>query len=523
MIIMWDKKYTDELTKRRNVAVAGGGEKRIASQHAKGKLTARERVNLLFDPDSFVELETLVESRGDEFGMDEKKIPGDGVIIGYGTVEGRPVYASIEDFTVMGGTLGEYHSKKICQIMDMAVKMRAPYISINDSGGARIEEGITSLDGYSGMFYRNTQASGLIPQIAVILGPCAGGACYSPGIMDFIFMSKPAKMFITGPAVVRQATGEQVTAEDLGGYQTHSKTSGVVQFAYDTDEEVLASVRNLLSYLPTNCSEKPPFHQEFKAVENSYKIEDIVPDNQRVAYDVHDVIDTFIDKDSFFEVSKAFATNIVTAFARIDGEVIGIVANNPMVAAGVLDIDSSEKAARFVRFCDCFNIPLLTLVDVPGFFPGTKQEHNGIIRRGAKLLYAYAEATVPKITLIMRKAFGGAYIAMNSKGMGADVVFAWPIAETAVMGAEGAVDIIAGKEIKKISVEQGEKAAEEERQKQIKNYEEHYMTPYIAAQRGFIDEVILPEETRKKISDSFKALRYKNQVKAEKKHGNIPL
>lgn len=520
---MWDRKYTDTLIRNRFLAYQGGGEKRIASQHAKGKLTARERVDLLFDPDSFVEIETLVESRGDEFGMAEKKIPGDGVIIGYGTVEGRPVYASIEDFTVMGGTLGEYHSKKICQIMDMAVKMRAPYVSINDSGGARIEEGITSLDGYSGMFYRNTQASGLIPQIAVILGPCAGGACYSPGIMDFIFMSKPAKMFITGPAVVRQATGEQVTAEDLGGYHTHSETSGVVQFAYDTDEEVLINVRKLLSYLPTNCSEKPPFNQQFRAVENSYKIEDIVPDNQRIPYDVHLVIDTFVDKDSFFEVSKSFATNIVTAFARVDGDVIGIVANNPMVSAGVLDIDTSEKAARFVRFCDCFNIPLLTLVDVPGFFPGTKQEHNGIIRRGAKLLYAYAEATVPKITLIMRKAFGGAYIAMNSKGMGADVVFAWPIAETAVMGAEGAVDIVHSSELKRIEESSGSEEENKEREKMIKSYEEHYMTPYIAAQRGFIDEVILPVETRKKISDSFKALQYKNIRRESKKHGNIPL
>ena len=520
---MWDRKYTDTLIRNRFLAYQGGGEKRIASQHAKGKLTARERVDLLFDPDSFVEIETLVESRGDEFGMAQKKIPGDGVIIGYGTVEGRPVYASIEDFTVMGGTLGEYHSKKICQIMDMAVKMRAPYVSINDSGGARIEEGITSLDGYSGMFYRNTQASGLIPQIAVILGPCAGGACYSPGIMDFIFMSKPAKMFITGPAVVRQATGEQVTAEDLGGYHTHSETSGVVQFAYDTDEEVLINVRKLLSYLPTNCSEKPPFNQQFRAVENSYKIEDIVPDNQRIPYDVHLVIDTFVDKDSFFEVSKSFATNIVTAFARVDGDVIGIVANNPMVSAGVLDIDTSEKAARFVRFCDCFNIPLLTLVDVPGFFPGTKQEHNGIIRRGAKLLYAYAEATVPKITLIMRKAFGGAYIAMNSKGMGADVVFAWPIAETAVMGAEGAVDIVHSSELKRIEESSGSEEENKEREKMIKSYEEHYMTPYIAAQRGFIDEVILPVETRKKISDSFKALQYKNIRRESKKHGNIPL
>lgn len=520
---MWDQKYITELEERRKKAVSGGGQKRIAAQHAKGKLTARERISKLFDPDSFIEIETLVESRGDEFGMKEKRIPGDGVVIGYGTINGRIVYASIEDFTVMGGTLGEYHSKKICQIMDMAIKMRAPYISINDSGGARIEEGITSLDGYSGMFFRNTKASGLIPQIAVILGPCAGGACYSPGIMDFIFMSDPAKMFITGPNVVKAATGESVSAEDLGGAKVHSTSSGVVQFAYKTDEEVLDAVKKLLSYLPTNCAEKPPFDPEFKAVDNSYLIQDIVPDNQRKAYDVKEVINTFIDKDSLFELGKDFAQNIIVAFARLDGEVIGIIANNPIVLAGSLDIDSSEKAARFIRFCDCFNIPLLTLVDVPGFYPGSKQEHAGIIRRGAKLLYAYAEATVPKITLIMRKAFGGAYIAMNSKGMGADVVFAWPIAQTAVMGAEGAVDIVSGRDIRKKAEEQGAETAESERKRLISAYEDHYMTPYIAAQRGFIDEVIKPEETRKKISDSFAALRYKNQMKAEKKHGNIPL
>jgi len=514
---MWDSKYTDELKSRRAQAVAGGGEKRIEKQHAQGKLTARERVKILFDPNSFVEIETLVESRGDEFGMAEKKIPGDGVIIGYGTINGRYVYASIEDFTVMGGTLGEYHSKKICQIMDMAIKMRAPYISINDSGGARIEEGITSLDGYSGMFYRNTKASGLIPQIAVILGPCAGGACYSPGIMDFIFMSKPAKMFITGPGVVKVAIGETTTAEDLGGAETHSTKSGVVHFAYDTDEEVLENVKNLLSYLPSNCAEKPPFNPDFRGVENSYKLEDIVPDNQRRVYDVKEVINTFLDKDSFFEVSKGFAKNVVVAFARLDGEVIGLVANQPKQFGGVLDIDSAEKASRFIRFCDCFNIPLLTLVDVPGFMPGKMQEHGGIIRRGAKLLYAYAEATVPKITLIMRKAFGGAYIAMNSKGMGADVVFAWPIAQTAVMGADGAVDIVHRKDI---AVSVNPKAKKDQL---ITDYEDHYMVPYIAAQRGFIDEVILPEETRKKISESFHALKNKNEIGRTKKHGNIPL
>lgn len=515
---MWDKRYTEELNKRRRMAYAGGGERRIEVQHAKGKLTARERVEVLFDPDTFVEIETLVESRGDEFGMSEKKVPGDGVIIGYGSINGRTVYASIEDFTVMGGTLGEYHSKKICQIMDMAVKMRAPYISVNDSGGARIEEGITSLDGYSGMFYRNTMASGLIPQIAVILGPCAGGACYSPAIMDYVFMSrKAAKMFITGPGVVKVATGEEISAEDLGGAVTHTTKSGVVHFAYDDDKSCLEGVKKLLSYLPSNCNEKPPFDLHFKGVDNSYMIQEIVPDNQKQVYDVKEVIATFIDRNSFFEVQEDFAKNIVVAFARLDGEVIGIIANQPMWLAGSLDIDSSEKASRFIRFCDCFNIPILTLEDVPGFFPGSKQEHNGIIRRGAKLLYAYAEATVPKITLIMRKAFGGAYIAMNSKGMGADVVFAWPIAQTAVMGAEGAVDILYRKEIEKSS------DPEAERKRRISEYEDHYMVPYIAAQRGFIDEVIQPEETRKKISDSFRALKDKNEMSRKRKHGNIPL
>lgn len=514
---MWDKRYIEELDRRRNQAYSGGGKQRIDKQHAAGKLTARERIEVLFDPDSFVEIDTLVESRGDEFGMSEKRIPGDGVIIGYGFVEGRPVYVSVEDFTVMGGTLGEYHSKKICQIMDMAVKMRAPYISINDSGGARIEEGITSLDGYSGMFYRNTMASGLIPQIAVILGPCAGGACYSPGIMDYIFMSKPAKMFITGPNVVRAATGENVTAEDLGGIEAQSTKSGVVHFTYDNDEKCLMGVRKLLSYLPSNCSENPPFNPLFKGIDDSYKIQEIVPDNQKSVYDVKKVIEAFIDRDSFFEIQKDFAKNIITALARLDGNVIGIIANQPMQIAGALDIDASEKASRFVRFCDCFNISLLTLEDVPGFFPGIKQEHNGIIRRGAKLLYAYAEASVPKITLIMRKAFGGAYIAMNSKGMGADVVFAWPIAQMAVMGAEGAVDIVYRRKIGEADDPQ------KERERLISEYEEHYMTPYIAAQRGFIDEVIKPEETRKKLSDSFLALKNKNVLKGNKKHGNIPL
>ena len=515
---MWDKKYSEELIARRKKAFMGGGEKRIEKQHLAGKLTARERVNILFDPNTFVEIETLVESRGDEFGMESKKIPGDGVIIGYGMINGRIVYASIEDFTVLGGTLGEYHSKKICQIMDMAIKMRAPYISINDSGGARIEEGISSLDGYSGMFYRNTKASGFIPQISVILGPCAGGACYSPAITDFIFMARRSgKMFITGPGVVKSAIGETVTAEELGGVEPHSTKSGVLHFAYEDDESCLNGVKKLLSYLPPNCSERPPFDPDFRGVENSYKLENIVPDNQRKTYSVTKVIETFVDRDSFFEVQEMYAKNLIVGFARLDGSVIGIVANNPMIAGGALDINASEKGARFIRFCDCFNIPLLTLVDVPGFFPGSSQEHGGIIRRGAKLLYAYSEATVPRITLIMRKAYGGAYIAMNSKGMGADVVFAWPIAQIAVLGAQGAVDIMYKKQIAEAQ------NPEDKRDRLIEEYEEHFMTPYIAAQRGLIDEVILPEETRKKLSESFFALKDKNEMNRDRKHGNIPL
>ena len=516
---MWDSKYRKELNDRRTAAIMGGGDKRIESQHRKGKLTARERIDYLFDEGTFVEINTLIEAQDQSFGMDEKRIPGDGVIIGYGKINGRVVYASAQDFTVIGGTLGEFHSKKICHIMDMALKMRAPYVSINDSGGARIEEGISSLDGYSGIFYRNTKASGVIPQISVILGPCAGGACYSPAITDFVFMSRNnANMFITGPTVVKAVIGEDISADELGGADVHAQKSGVVHFAYDDDKSCLDGVKTLLSYLPENCDEKPPLSVG-KARDESYRLEDIVSDNQRRTYNTKDVINTFVDVDSFLEIQSEFAKNIVIGLARMDGEVIGIVANNPKGGiAGSLDIDSSEKAARFVRFCDCFNIPILTLVDVPGFMPGTKQEHGGIIRRGAKLLYAYAEATVPKVTLIIRKAFGGAYIAMNSKGMGADLVFAWPIAQTAVMGAEGAVAIMNKREI------QSAADPDSERIRLVEQYEENYMNPYIAAEKGYIDEVILPEETRRKIRSAFEALKLKDRNEAGfREHGNIPL
>ena len=516
---MWNNKYRDELNYRRSSAIAGGGDRRIDSQHKKGKLTARERIEYLFDEGTFVEINTLIEAQDTGSDTDTKRIPGDGVIIGYGKINDRVVYASAQDFTVMGGTLGEYHSKKICHIMDMALKMRAPYVSINDSGGARIEEGISSLDGYSGIFYRNTKASGVIPQISVILGPCAGGACYSPAITDFVFMSrKSANMFITGPAVVKAVIGEDISADELGGADVHAQKSGVVHFVYEDDNSCLDGVKTLLSYLPENCDQNPPLVIG-KARDESYLLEEIVSDNQRRTYNTKDVINTFVDADSFFEIQAEFAKNLVIGLARMDGEVIGIVANNPKGGvAGSLDIDSSEKAARFVRFCDCFNIPILTLVDVPGFMPGTRQEHAGIIRRGAKLLYAYAEATVPKVTLILRKAFGGAYIAMNSKGMGADIVFAWPIAQTAVMGADGAVAIMNGRQIQAAS------DPEAERKQLIEQYERNYMNPYIAAEKGYIDEVILPEETRRKIRSAFEALKLKDRNEAGfRAHGNIPL
>lgn len=516
---MWEEKYRNDLTERRAKAQKGGGDKRIAKQHELGKHTARERIEMLFDAGSFVEIESLVESRGDAYGMAEKCIPGDGVIIGYGKVNGRTVYASSEDFTVMGGTLGEYHSRKICHIMDMALKMKSPYIAIYDSGGARIEEGITSLDGYSSMFYRNTRASGVIPQIAVIMGPCAGGACYAPGLSDFIFMSeKTGYMFITGPKVVNAVLGEEVSADELGGARVQSEKSGVVHFRYDDEKECLEGVKRLLSYLPQNMDEDPPYDPSYKKVDESRRLEEIVPDNQRKVYDVIQVLETFVDKGTLFEVQKDYAKNIVVGFARLDGGVIGIVANQPYFQGGALDCAASEKAARFIRFCDCFHIPILTVEDVPGFLPGTKQEHGGIIRRGAKLLYAYAEATVPKITLITRKAIGGAYICMNSKGMGADVVFAWPIAQTAVLGAEGAVDILYGSKLKA----EGDNG--EHRAQLTEEYEKEYLNPFIAAKRGFIDEVILPEETREKLADSFRALQGKRiEGQLLKRHGNIPL
>lgn len=540
------KDATKELDKRRAAALLGGGQSKIDKQHKIGKLTARERIEILFDKDSFVEVNGFIESRIDDFDLDKRRVPGDGVVTGYGYVDGRLVFVSSEDFTVIGGTLGEYHSYKITQLQDMAMDMKAPFICINDSGGARIEEGISSLSGYSGMFLRHTKASGVIPQIAVILGPCSGGACYAPAICDFIFMVNDiSKMFITGPNVVKTVINEEVTVEELGGAKVHGEISGVSHFTYENEKECLMGVRKLLAYLPSNNKEKAPVLQHISEKESLFfnmnkvinkignlgktflgtpteqekanKIQSIVPENSRQPYNVHEVIDCIIDEDSFFEVHANFAKNAVVGWGRMEGEVVGFVANQPNCMGGSLDYHASDKIARFIRFCDCFNIPLITLVDVPAFLPGTNQEHNGIIRHGAKILFAYAEATVPKISLIMRKAYGGAYIAMNSKEMGADMVFAWPIAEIAVMGADGAVNIAFKHKIKE-SLD-----PEAMRQQCKQEYENRFLNPYVAAARGYVNEVIKPEETRDRMIKALRSLKSKKVELPKKKHGNIPL
>ena len=513
---LWDDKLL-QLENKRNAAENAGGIERIEKQHRSGKLTARERMNALFDDGTFTELNELVESSATDFGMDKNRRTGDGVITGYGKIHGKTVFAASQDFTVNGGSLGAAHAKKICRVMDKALEMRVPFISINDSGGARIEEGIDGLAGYADIFYRNTIASGVIPQISVIMGPCAGGACYSPAISDFIFMTAAnGQMYITGPQVVKSVTGEIVTSAELGGASVHSQKSGVAHFVYDDDLSCLNGVRRLLGYLPRNNAEAPPLFQGV-SVDECHRLRDIVSDNPKRAYDVKQVIDTFIDKNSFFEVQEEFAKNMIVGFARLEGRTIGLIANQSKHISGSLEIDSSDKAARFIRFCDCFNIPLLSLVDVPAFMPGSKQEHEGIIRHGAKLIYAFAEATVPKVCLIMRKAYGGAYIAMNSKGLSADIVFAWPIAEIAVMGADGAVNIIGRRWLE---------AAEDkdaERKRLIDEYNDKFITPYIAASHGYVDEVIRPEETRSRIVSAFEMLQSKKKAMPFKKHGNIPL
>ncbi len=515
---VWKSPALEELKKRRIAVANGGGENKILKQHSAGKLTARERINILFDKGTFFEMNDMIASRTVDFGMDKKAAPGDGVVTGYGKINGRTVFAAAQDFTVIGGTLGEYHWHKIIKAMTKAMDMRVPFIHINDSGGARIEEGLDGLSGYSTIFLQNTLASGVIPQIAVMLGPCAGGACYSPAICDFIFMTeKNSQMYVTGPAVIKTVTGEVISAEDLGGTRVHMEKSGVAHFAYDTEENCLMGVRKLLSYLPQNNREKPPVAEKSIAVDRSADLQSIVPEDKSQPYDVKEVIYALVDLDSFFEVQKDFAQNIVIGFARLDGRTIGIVANQPSVMAGALDYNAADKSARFIRFCDCFNIPILTLVDVPAFLPGSDQEYHGIIRHGAKMLYAYAEATVPKISLIMRKDYGGAYLAMNSKNIGADIVYAWPIADMAVMGSEGAVNIVFRKAIEAAEDKEAAKA------EFIKEYEDKFLNPWLAAARGHVDQVILPEETRGKIAAAFEMLQTKKKMLPEKKHGNIPL
>ncbi|AXT58922.1 acyl-CoA carboxylase subunit beta [Aquimarina sp. AD10] len=500
------------------LAKLGGGEQRIAKQHEKKKLTARERVEYIMDEGSFEEIGILVTHRTTDFGMEKEIYYGDGVITGYGTIEGRLVYIFAQDFTVFGGALSETHAEKICKIMDMAVKMGAPLIGLNDSGGARIQEGVRSLGGYADIFHRNVQASGVIPQISAIMGPCAGGAVYSPAMTDFTLMVEDTSyMFVTGPNVVKTVTNEEVTSEELGGASTHSSKSGVAHVTSGNDVECLEDVKKLLSYLPQSNLENTQKLPYTLTDEVRDVLSDIVPDNPNKPYDMHHVIEGIIDEDSFYEIHKDYAENIIVGFARLGGRSVGIVANQPMFLAGVLDVNSSKKAARFTRFCDCFNIPLLVLVDVPGFLPGTDQEWNGIIIHGAKLLYALSEATVPKVTVITRKAYGGAYDVMNSKHIGADLNFAWPSAEIAVMGAKGASEIIFRKEIKAADNPEA-KLAEKEAE-----YADKFANPYRAAQRGFIDEVILPQNTRRKLLKAFSMLEDKHIDRPNRKHGNIPL
>ncbi|KAB2909958.1 MAG: acyl-CoA carboxylase subunit beta [Ignavibacteriales bacterium] len=508
-----------ELRKKKEIAKKGGGDERIAKQHKQGKLSARERVELLLDEGSFEEIDVFVKHRSKDFGLDKQTFYGDGVVTGFGTIEGRPVAVFSQDFTVFGGSLSETHAEKICKIMNMAMKTGIPVIGLNDSGGARIQEGVVSLGGYADIFLLNTLASGVIPQISVIMGPCAGGAVYSPAITDFIFMVKNTSyMFVTGPNVVKTVTHEDVTFEDLGGAETHSVKSGVAHFAFENEIETLMNVRNLMGYLPLNYRDRAPA-RPFKngTIKKDERLKNIIPDNSGKPYDMKEVIRLLVDEEEFLEVQPNHAENIICGFARMGGLSIGIVANQPSVLAGVLDINASVKGARFVRFCDAFNIPLLVLEDVPGFLPGTDQEWNGIIRHGAKLLFAFSEATVPKITVITRKAYGGAYDVMNSKHIRGDFNFAWPSAEIAVMGPKGAVEIIFKKEIsaaKDPEVALNEKLAE---------YIEKFANPYTAAERGFIDDVIEPEDTRVRLINSFQLLKTKKDKNPGKKHSNIPL
>ena len=509
------KDILHQLEDRRETARMGGGEKRVASQHAKGKLTARERVELLLDEGSFEEFDMFVAHRCTDFGMEETRPSGDGVVTGWGTINGRLVYVFSQDFTVLGGSVSATHAQKICKIMDMAVQNGAPVIGINDSGGARIQEGVDSLAGYGEVFERNIRASGVVPQISLIMGPCAGGAVYSQAMTDFIFMVKDSSyMFVTGPDVVKTVTNEVVTAEELGGAGTHTKKSSVADGAFENDVEALAEVRRLVDFLPQNNRSKAPVRPFFDAPDRlDSSLDTLVPDNPNTPYDMKELILKLADEGDFYEIQEDFAKNIITGFVRLEGQTVGVVANQPMVLAGCLDIDSSRKAARFVRFCDAFEIPILTLVDVPGFLPGTSQEYAGVIKHGAKLLYAYGEATVPKVTVITRKAYGGAYVVMSSKHLRGDFNYAWPTAEVAVMGAKGATEILYRSELSDT-----DKIAQ-----RTADYEERFANPFVAAERGFVDEVIAPQTTRKRVCRAFASLRNKQVHVPWKKHDNIPL
>jgi propionyl-CoA carboxylase beta chain len=504
-----------QLERRREEARLGGGERRIEAQHAKGKLTARERIELLLDEGSFEEYDMFVTHRCVDFGMQETKPRGDGVVTGWGTINGRMVYVFSQDFTVLGGSVSETHAAKICKIMDMAMQNGAPVIGINDSGGARIQEGVSSLAAYGEVFQRNIEASGVVPQISLIMGPCAGGAVYSPAMTDFIFMVKDSSyMFVTGPDVVKTVTNEHVTAEELGGATTHTRKSSVADGAFENDVEALSEIRRLVDFLPLSNREKPPvrpFYDDPERLEES--LDTLVPDNPNVPYDMKELILKVADEGDFYEIQEEFARNIITGFIRLEGQTVGVVANQPMVLAGVLDIDSARKAARFVRFCDAFEIPILTFVDVPGFLPGTGQEYGGVIKHGAKLLFAYGEATVPKVTVITRKAYGGAYVVMSSKHLRGDISYAWPTSEIAVMGAKGATEILYRSELG-----DPEKIAQ-----RTKEYEDAFANPFVAAERGFIDEVIQPRSTRRRVCRAFAMLRRKQKKMPWKKHDNIPL
>jgi acetyl-CoA carboxylase carboxyltransferase component len=512
-------KKLEELHAKKAEIARGGGEKRIEAQHAQNKLTARERMDILFDEGSFVELDVFVSHRCHNFDMEGKGAPGDGVVTGYGTVDGRTVYAYAQDFTVLGGSLGECHAEKIVKVQNMALKMGAPIVGLNDSGGARIQEGVNALSGFGKIFYNNTISSGVVPQISVIMGPCAGGAVYSPAITDFIFMvAGTSQMFITGPQVIKTVTGEEITAEELGGAVTHNATSGVAHFMGADDRETLLAVRELLGYLPSNNTETAPLRLGNDDPNRLIpEFNGIIPENPSRAYDIYEIITKLADDGKIYDVAPRYAKNIVTCFIRLNGAAVGVVANQPKFAAGCIDINASDKAARFIRRCDAFNIPLLTIEDVPGFLPGVRQETGGIIRHGAKMLYAYCEATVPKVTVILRKAYGGAYIAMCNKELGADTVLAWPSAQIAVMGAEGAANIVFRDEIKA-----AEDPAEKRREK-IAEYEARFNNPYRAAEMGYVEDVIEPATTRRRVIGAFAMLKTKRQALPAKKHGNIPL